>query len=662
MAGKNPDLVSILDNNYLVTLIFVVLGFALYQSGLSAPWYLDDGNNIVSNPLVADLNRAWTDIFKPRGVAFFSFAVNYSLAGMSSYSFRLTNVVIHIGAALLVWRLLARLYPSALVSLFGGLLFLVHPLQTQAVTYIVQRMAGMAAFFFLLSVYLYIRGRESEVRYSALAWHAAALLCAVLSLWTKQNGIFLPFIILLVDYAVVDQQNFSLRRSLLRIVPFLSISAFAFFLQFYASPETLAGLNDHATAYTDLMTVTTRESSTIAESLVRSSIFDSMPLRYFATELIVFWLYVKLFFLPYGQMLDYSGSYVLVNEVFNVKTVVATVGWVLTFVTISFCRLWNRRLIFGFAWIILTLALESSFIPLDPVFEYRMYLPFFGAGIVAYELFFSRLPLRIAGWMAVVVLLILSVLTVQRNSLWADPVAFWHDNAQKAPQSTRVMVILAKAYLNRGDYAHAEEWYRKALNIESRNPGPLAKIRRANPLNALGSIYLKQGRTDEAQLYFERALENDPDNSYANMNLGRLYFESGQVEKGVALLEHANNLDPLNRVTLNYLMEAYSLSGDEMKQEKLYRQALSVNPHNDQIRIALGLLLDKTGRPAEGLEVLRFALQQYPDEAKYFYHFGILALHAGDEISYRLAHDRLKNLSKIFFAKLVADAEKNKRL
>lgn len=651
MAGKTHGIAPILDNKFLVAIIFLLLGVLLYQGAFTAPWYLDDGNSIVYNPLVTDLERAFAGLFRPRGVAYFSFAVNYSFAGMSPYWFRLTNVALHIGAALLVWRLLARLYPATLVSLIGGLLFLVHPLQTQTVTYIVQRLAGMAAFFFLLSVYLYIRGRESGERRSAFCWQAGALLCAALSLWTKQNTIFLPVVILLVDYAVIDQRNFSLRRSVWRVVPFLLISVAAFVQQFYASTETLATLNAQATAYT--VTAPGGDGSVMAGSFVKSSVIDAMPLRYFATELIVFWLYLKLFFLPFGQMLDYSGSYPIVDKVFNLKTFAAVAGWVLTFTTIHYYRLWNRRVVFGFAWILLTLALESSFIPLDPVFEHRMYLPFFGAIIVIYELFFKKIPVRVAGGMAVIILLVFSVLTVQRNALWADPIAFWHDNAQKGPKSTRVMLILAKTYLDRGDYAHAEEWYTKALNIESIDSHPRAKMRSSNPLNALGSIRLQQGRIDEALLYFERALQNDPDNSHANLNLGKLYLESGQMKEGLALLEHANKIDPLNPRTLNYLTEAYAQSGSEKEAERLYRRALSANPRNDQMRIALGLLLDKTGRSSEALEVLSLALKQYPEEAKYFYQYGIVALHAGDRAAYRMALDRLRELSQVFYDKLL---------
>lgn len=650
MAGKGSGAVPLLDNKLLVSIIFALLGVALYQSGFDAPWYLDDGNNIVHNPLIKDLEKTFAGIFRPRGVANFTFAVNYYFAGMSPYWFRLTNVAFHIGAALLVWRLLARFYPLAFVSLCGGLLFLVHPLQTQAVTYVVQRMAGMAAFFFLLSVYLYLRARESGELQRRFYWYAGALLCAFFAIWTKQNTIVLPVVILLVDYALIDQQNFSLKRSLWRALPFLVLSFMAILQQFHAAPETLAIMNGEGAQAGGILTA--GEGPAFGHEGAARGLWDAMPLRYFATQVIVCWLYVKLFFLPYGQMLDYYGTVSIVSNLFNFKTFAAAGGWIILFATIYYYRLWNRRVAFAFAWIILTLALESSFIPLDPVFEHRMYLPLFGAIIVSYELFFCRIPPRVAGGLAVVILLIFSVLTVQRNALWANPLAFWHDNAKKGPDGTRVMTILAKIYLDRGDFTHAEEWYTKAVNNERFNPDPLAKIRISYPLDALGSIRLQQGRPDEAQAFYERALQSNPQNAYASANLGRLLLESGQEEKGIALLEQAFKIDPLNRVAIGSLLERYAQSGNEVDAERFYRQALAANPFNDQIRVALGLLLDKAGRSAEGLEVLRLLLEHYPEEAKYFYYYGLCALHAGDKAAYRIAYDRLQVLSQVFFEKL----------
>lgn len=655
MADKGRGIAPILDNKLFVVVIFILLGVALYQSGFDAPWYLDDGNSIVYNPMIKDLAQSFSHIFRPRGVAYVSFAANYHFAGMSPYWFRVTNVAIHIGASLLVWRLLARLYPRTLFSLFGGLLFLVHPLQTQAVTYIVQRLASMAAFFFLLSVYFYLRGRECEGERRSFYWQAGALLSAFLACWTKQNTIFLPIIILLVDYAFIDLRNFSIKRSFWRILPFCIISIIVVLQQFHIESEILSIVN---VAPTQSGGALTEGETFLSQQGGGFAFLNSMSLRYFATQLIVFWVYAKLFFLPTGQMLDYYGSVPIVSNVINIMTFFSVLGWIIIFVAIHYCRLWNRRVLFGFAWILLTLALESSFIPLDPVFEHRMYLPFFGVIIVVYELFVCRIPSLLAVRLAVVILVALSVLTAQRNALWANPVAFWHDNAEKNPLGTRVMVILANAYLNRGELVSAEEWYTKALVIESNSSDPKTKIRSSTPLDSMGSIRFQQGRMVEAQDFFERALQNNPKNSYAAANLGRLFIESGEKEKGRSFLEQAFSVDPLNRAAIGPLLEIYSEPGLELEAEKFYRQALAANPHNDQIRVALGLLLDKTGRAAEGVEVLQVVLEQYPEEAKYFYYYGLCALHAGDENAYRVAHDRLQILSPVFFDKLVRNAEK----
>lgn len=625
-----------LKNKCTIAGFFIMTGLLLYLSGLKAPWYFDDFRNIVNNPLMYDLSRALADIFKPRGVAMLSFAVNNALTGMDPTWFRLTNILLHIGAALLSWRILTRIYGESFIALTGGLLFLVHPLQTQAVTYIVQRMAGMAAFFFLLAVYLYIRSRESqgEKRAGEYCYYVGALFCAVLAIWTKQNTIILPLAVLLVDYTFVDRENFSLSKSLRRVAPFLLITGMAILQQFYSQPDVLTTFNAKAQTYTEMMNG--REVSTTAPA---NSFSDAMPLRYFATELIAFWLYIKLFFLPVGQMLDYSWP--IVEKVFNWKTIAATTAFALVFAIIQRFHLWNRRLVFGIAWIILTLALESTFIPLDPIFEHRMYLPLLGSFIVAYELIFSRIPARTAAGFAVVILLIFSVLTVSRNALWSDPVAFWHDNAQKVPQSTRIMSNLAKAYYDQGDHANAEHWYIKALKDED-----------PNSLVGLGSIRIQQGRTTEARDFFERALRKDANDPLTHSYLGTIYFQAGKVTEGLTMLEHAVKLAPRNQTCLSNLAVAYDLAGRRIEAETTYRQALSINPRNTQILLGLGVLLDETGRSAQGLEVLRQALEADPTNTKMVYYFGIVAFHAGDQINYRLALDRLQLQDRNYFKKL----------
>lgn len=634
-------------NKRALVALFCVAGFLLYLSGLKAPWYFDDFSNIVNNPLVTDPARAFAAILQPRGVAFFSFAINHALTGMDPVWFRLTNIAFHIGAALLVWRILSRIYDEAsYIPLVGGLLFLVHPLQTQAVTYIVQRMAGMAAFFFLLSVYLYLRGREAEGgrKVGWYGWYGGALLCAALSIWTKQNTIVIPIIILLVDYAIVDRENFSFLRSLRRSAPFFLISALAVWKQLSVSDDMMYEMSVKAQVHADF-SPNGKEAAGAMPG--RDSLLATTPQRYLATELFVFWMYIKLFFLPIGQALDYSWR--IVDHVLNVKTVAAAVGFVLSFTIIQYFRLWNRRLIFGLAWILLTLALESSIIPLDPIFEHRMYLPVFGAFIMVQELLFSKIPAKTVLWIMAVVLLVFSGLTVKRNALWADPVAFWHDNAKKVPDSARVLEGLARAYDERGDKSNAQIWYEKSF---------ILKAKEARSLTQLGITAMQQGDIDQARQWFDRALQINANDPLANSYFGIIYINAGQQGFGLSMLENAVRLAPENQTCLQNLAVAYDMVGRRQDAENVYLRALAKNPTNVQILLALGVLLDETGRSAQGLELLRRAQEQSPEDVKVVYYYGRVARHAGDETAYRAALDRLQRLDRNYFLKLEGIGEK----
>lgn len=592
----------------IVTISIIVLAFSLYMSGIKAPWYFDDYINIVENPLTNNLGLAFSNIYKQRGVSYFSFAINYALAGMDPIWFRLTNIALHAGTALLAWRILVRLYGESLVALAGALFFLVHPLQTQAVTYIVQRMAGMATFFCLLSVYVYIKARESmaERKNGSLYWYSGAVLFAALSIWTKQNTIFIPFIIMAVDYAIIDKENFSVKKSLWRIVPFFVISAIAVCQQFYDNSNFIVEMSDKAQTYTDILS-SKLSSQNVVQPAHAGSAFNAMPMRYFSTELIVYWLYIKLFFFPVGQMVDYSWP--VVEHVFNLKSILALSGFALLIALVHHFRLWSRRLIFGLAWVVLALALESSFIPLDPVFEHRLYLPFLGGIVIINELFFARMPSRLQMTMVVTALVVFSSMTVMRNALWASPIGLWHDNAQKAPNSARVYSNLAKAYYDQGDVQNAER-------------------------------------------YFESALQLDPEQATACSGLGVLYFHSNRRAAGLPLLEKAVRLAPKNELYLRNLAVAYDLSGRREEAEALYRKVLAINPRNAKILLGLGVLLDETGRSVQGLTILRDALQQAPDDAKTIYYYGVAAFHARDETAFRSALDSLQRLDRNYYAKL----------
>ena len=143
----------------------VLLGSILYSNTLHVPWYMDDINNILDNQAVHSLGEAWQALFtSARGFVNLTFAVNYALGGDNVVGFHVVNIAIHLLTSCLVFLLLKRVFRrNGLFAVGGALIFLAHPLQTQAVTYIVQRATGLAALFFSWpSIYTREPGRQQR--------------------------------------------------------------------------------------------------------------------------------------------------------------------------------------------------------------------------------------------------------------------------------------------------------------------------------------------------------------------------------------------------------------------------------------------------------------------------------------------------------------------
>ncbi|MEE8573991.1 MAG: hypothetical protein V3T30_01145, partial [Thermodesulfobacteriota bacterium] len=221
---------------YLIPPLFAVIGLIIYSSAFSGPFYLDDGDNIRNNPAIADISM-FLDISGTRYVTYLSFALNYVVSGFSTFGYRLTNVVIHVVNALLVYKFVLLLTRTPVmreasakinrdkftfnVALLSGLLFLVHPLQTQAVSYITQRFASLATLFYLLSAVLYIKARLPESKGRTIyIFYILSILSAVLAMKTKEISFTLPVVIIFIEFALFSGSE-PVKKRVLYLIPFV---------------------------------------------------------------------------------------------------------------------------------------------------------------------------------------------------------------------------------------------------------------------------------------------------------------------------------------------------------------------------------------------------------------------------------------------------------
>lgn len=557
-------------------LLFTILGAVLYSRTLHIPWIFDDIQNILENPLIRDLQLAVSRVGASRGVAFLTFALNYHFGGLDVVWFHVVNIALHIGSAWIVFLILRRVFREGVwFPLVGGLIFLVHPLQTQAVNYIVQRMAGMCAFFMLAAVYFYMagtgdRGPEktgigdpgpetgekqidpnilSEVppipdsldfscstgsrsyRSPVPVFYLLSLVCCALALWTKQNAVVLPLLLLLVDRFFVNPSPGMWKRRLLFVAPFLLLTLVSAWMEMRGHDVVLkeAGRAQYwAKANETSANLKVAEEQKI--SLVNPP--ENVQAIYLATEFSVLWLYIKLLFFPAGQVFDYG--YPLARAVFTLPNAVAFLGHLLL-MGLAF-RLRNRRplITVGIAWFYLSLAVESSIIPLDAAVEHRVYMATFGFALVLLDLLRSLPSKWLRGATTAAAVVLLTVLTWQRNALWSDPVAFARDNVEKAPFNQRNYLTLATAYADSGQWREAENTLRAAIRLR-----PDYSV----PYENLGSTLVLQRRLREALVFYQIALNLAPDNAATLFNAGTVLVRMGKMAEAQSVVERLKPLD-----------------------------------------------------------------------------------------------------------------------
>jgi hypothetical protein len=553
-----------------VLLLLCLLGSLLYSRTLQIPWLFDDIQNIVENPVVRSVPSAISNLFGQRGVAYLTFALNYHFGGTAVAGYHIVNIAIHLLASWVVYLLAKRAFPtgsSAELSPFTvhnshfsafavALIFLVHPVQTQAVNYIVQRMTSLSALFFLTALYGYCRFREAgtapggsappALRFAPQAWYIFSLAAAALALMTKQNAAVLAAALFLFDWLILSEGRLPrpLGRRLLSLVPFVLLACLFIYLQVGRDDVLLkdAGRAEYwsrAGEASATSRIAPAQSAPVpdpqAAAVPQVKIMDKPPRNlqgiYLVTEFSVLWLYQRLLLLPYGQVFDYG--YPLEGKLLTLQNVAAGGGLILLIVLAFAIHRRQRYVSFGIFWFFVALAVESTIIPLDAAVEHRLYLPMFGFAIALVGAIRSLPWQRLAAGLLCLALAGYTGAAWQRNALWADPIAFALDGVSKAPGNQRNHITLANAYAEAGRWSEAEAALRKAIPLR-----PFNHI----PYDNLGSALFKQGKLTEARRYFGFVMLLKPGYPNAVYNYGVVSIRMGDMTAAARALHRLREL------------------------------------------------------------------------------------------------------------------------
>jgi len=586
-----------------VLLLFAIIVFGIYSSTLESPFVFDDLPKIIENPDVRlhrlslkEIAAAGLKSSKTRPAAFISFALNYYFDGYDPTGYHIVNLCIHIFAGFFLFLFIRttlnipslrnRFAHPILIALGAALIWLVHPVQTQSITYIVQRMNSMAALLFVVSFWFYVKGRLIENGMRKWLWYIGAALAWVVSLGCKQITVTLPFLVLLYEwYFFRDLNKQWLKRSLKWILVVLAVLILIGLIYTNFSPlEKISKMKDFA-----------NDEFTIAQRAL--------------TQLRVVVYYISLLFYPNPTRLNLDYDFPLSYSLINPLTTLPSLVFIIGLIALGILLAKNQRLIsFCIFWFLANLVLESSVIPLAIIFEHRLYLPSMLVGLVPLIVLYRCIkPQWVTVGICSLLVAIFSYWTFERNKIWRDDVTLWADCVKKSPNKARPYLNLGEALANRKRYDEALTNLLKAIQIDPN----YSEVR----LN-LGLLYGKQGNTKEAIEQYHKAIRIDPNFAKAYNNLGVALKEQGKTEEAISSLQKALQLDPdLVEAQMN-LGAALAAQNNTAAAIDHFKKALKLNPDLPKARFMLGDALLKAGQADQGIHFIETALQIDPDYAE----------------------------------------------
>ena len=587
--------------------ILIAAGFAAYANTLRVPFFFDDPIAILENPSIRNL-ALFGEVLSPpnngsgvtgRPIVNLSLAINYAFGGTNPAGYHVANILLHALGALALFGIVRRtlLLPSLHdrfsvaslpVAFLSAGLWLLHPLQTESVTCVIQRTELLVGLFYLLTLYGFVRATES----TSLIWPAVSVAACFLGMASKEVMVSAPLMVLLYDRAFVAGSFTEAWRR--RRVLYAGLTASWLML-----------------AYLVISTGGTRgEAAGFGVGIT----WWSYALK--QCEAII--LYLKLTVWP-NPLVVFYGIDVVTDP---------TQVWpqALLLVALVGATLWAawRKPMLGFVglWFFAILAPSSSVVPLatQTVSEHRMYLPLAAPiviGLVALYVGAGRRGLAVAG----VATLALGLVSHARNTDYRSELAIWTDTVAKVPRNVRAHVILGATHSAAGNTAAALAAVQTALRLDPNSP---------EALNNFATLAIDAGRPAEALEPCRRAIRLKPKFALAHNNLGVALLRTGQVAEGAAHLRTALALKPDFAKAHCNLASALLELGDAAKAIEHAERALQLQPDFPLALFHLSSAFLQKKQPDRAIAALEAAVRLQPDYAEAHSNLGGLLYQAGD--------------------------------
>jgi len=604
--------------NLLVVMALAVMIFLSYRNTFDASWHLDDRPNIIDNQglHISDLSpeslirtfftspqQGGAIVNKPyRPIPCLTFALNWYIGQDRVFGYHLVNLIIHWLAAVFLYQTIKLLLNTAnlagkyqhndyLIAFLAAALWALNPIQTQAVTYIVQRMTSMAAMFYILSIFFYLKFRMSGHSAARVFSLLGCVLGFFFALASKENTVTLPIALFLIEVAFLqDLSSIFIRRRVLFTTGFAVILLILVAAYYNFSLESFSFFHFYK-----------QRPFTMWERLLTES------------RIVVF--YLSQLFYPAAYRLSIDHGIDLSTSFLQPWTTLPSILMVLMLIGLGFSQIRRRPLVaLSILFFFFNHLVESTIIPIELIFEHRNYLPSLfvflpvAMGIVwLYDRWTGahRLKKTIFVGLAAVLIVCLGWSTHTRNSVWATETSLWEDAIIKAPGNARPLLTLAWdiAY---GDNQRPDE-YDKALALYAKAL-PLKKPLNLPPAfiyNNIAGIYAKKQDYDQAVNYYQKALSIEPGDTRARFNLVNVLIYTGKIDEAsehvdVLLAAHKNSGVYLNTKGLLLLKQK-----NAVKALPYLKKAWRTYPNSRPIRFNLAMALSLTENYQDAQKLLQ---------------------------------------------------------
>ena len=649
IMGRQTEQRYSADSVFPAIFIFLLV-FICYSNTFNADFQFDDKPGIVNNQKLHIDNiyptTLWKTFFaKPgvgnkfyRPVANLTFALNWYLGGDNPPGYHLVNLTLHAINTILLYLLILQLLetPSMngrydkeaahFIAIVGALIWSLNPIQTQAVTYIVQRMAVLSAFFYLMGIYLYLDLRQGSARRWQVFPFLGCLLCYLLAVGSKENAIMLPGSLLLVEWLFISSSFTEIfkRKELKWVLGTIAVASLFLIIVFAASGKlrfVFVGYDNRP---------------------------FSMAQRLMTEARIVIW-YLSLIFYPMPFRLSVEHDVQMSMSLLSPWT---TLPSLLLIGALVIAAIWRRDkntlTSYAILFFLLNHIVESSVIPIEPIFEHRNYLPScflfvpVAAGIKSLMNTFKNKRESIQ-WLAAssipLIMILFGIGTYIRNEAWHAETTLWADAMKKAQQSSRPLVQLAQILIKE-DPRYADQalaLYKKSLLLRKARKDIEPAI-----LGNMGGIYAKyKGDRNRAIAFYRQALEQDPNYIQGRYDLSVLLTIQGEWKDAGCEIDYILNKGLVHEDYYNLKGIICLWQNHPEEALLLFRKSLRSAENKSKACLGIGASLCAMGFYDRADRFLRLAYNGQPDSIVNLFLLVENAIRAGDMSTARNWADRL---------------------